>query len=360
MNDTECVPFATGIICNRKDWQSSGYHLKGKSNKTANLVLRQIENSINHIYFELTSQGKFITADVIKEIYNSPQETMTLLSACREHQADQMKVIPKTAKRYTRYIDKLSEFLESKGLSKMVIHEVSPKLSHNYKFFLAEKGYSVNYASRCRRFISQVLDWCVDKEMIDHNRLIRIKYPSVKSKKVFLTEPEIKLLQNKRFKIDRIEKIRKLFLLQCYLGVSYGDLAAINKDSFEFHNDQIWLKKYRGKSDIFFLVPIFEEAKRLLIECSFQPNVMSNGNYNAYLKEIADLTRIKKNLTTHVARRTFAMYLLNEGLSFEAVSKLLGHTSVQTTQRYYAEFLGESIQREIEEKDLRRIFKAAA
>ncbi len=64
------------------------------------------------------------------------------------------------------------------------------------------------------------------------------------------------------------------------------------------------------------------------------PNI-SNQKLNSYLKEIADLCGIKKNLTFHIARHTFATTItLSNGVPIETVSKLLGHTKIATTQIY--------------------------
>lgn len=78
------------------------------------------------------------------------------------------------------------------------------------------------------------------------------------------------------------------------------------------------LKKYELKRDGNYLLP-----------------VMSNGKYNLYLKEIAELCGIEKNVTSHLARHTFATTVTYaNGVSIESISKMLGHTKISTTQIY--------------------------
>ena len=63
--------------------------------------------------------------------------------------------------------------------------------------------------------------------------------------------------------------------------------------------------------------------------------VLTNQKMNAYLKEVADLCGITKNLTTHCARHTFATTVtLANGISMESTSKMLGHSSIKMTMKY--------------------------
>ena len=69
---------------------------------------------------------------------------------------------------------------------------------------------------------------------------------------------------------------------------------------------------------------------------------------NAYLKEIADICGIGKNLTFHMARHTFATMSLSKGVPMESVSKMLGHTNLKTTQ-IYARITNKKIEHDMEE-----------
>ena len=77
------------------------------------------------------------------------------------------------------------------------------------------------------------------------------------------------------------------------------------------------IEKYRGRTKDGKLLPI-----------------LSNQKMNSYLKEIGDVCGIKKNLTYHLARHTFATMILSKGVPIESVSKMLGHTNIRTTQVY--------------------------
>ncbi|MCG8309901.1 MAG: DUF3435 domain-containing protein [Cytophagales bacterium] len=77
---------------------------------------------------------------------------------------------------------------------------------------------------------------------------------------------------------------------------------------------------------------------------------ISNQKYNSYLKEIADIVGIEKHLTTHVARKTFGMLLLNDyDVPLETVSVILGHSSIATTQHHYTKVLQKKIARDMKD-----------
>jgi len=104
-----------------------------------------------------------------------------------------------------------------------------------------------------------------------------------------------------------------------------------------------WLIKDRGKTGVSEMVPILPIIDELIEKyahhsCLKISNhlipVNSNTKYNAYLKELADICGITRELNTHLARHTFADMMLNNGVPLEDVSKMLGHANIRTTQKY--------------------------
>ncbi|RYE34037.1 MAG: hypothetical protein EOP48_30585, partial [Sphingobacteriales bacterium] len=105
-----------------------------------------------------------------------------------------------------------------------------------------------------------------------------------------------------------------------------------------------WINKDRKKTDNPELVPILPIAEEIISKYREHPHcvvnnkllkVNSNQKYNAYLKEIANVCGIKKKLTTHIARHTFATTVtLENDVPLESVSKMLGHKSIKSTQIY--------------------------
>jgi site-specific recombinase XerD len=163
----------------------------------------------------------------------------------------------------------------------------------------------------------------------------------------YLTNEEIQLLINHEFKSERLAFVRDLFVFCCYTGLAYIDLKMLQKKHFEYSpvSKQYFIKKKRQKTKQPFITPLFPPAQKILSDRvedwqylnpdNFIFTVMSNQKYNSYLKEVAAFCGIEKNLTTHLARHSFATSIaLENGVSLESTSKMLGHSKISQTQKY--------------------------
>jgi site-specific recombinase XerD len=158
----------------------------------------------------------------------------------------------------------------------------------------------------------------------------------------YLTQEELNIIMQKKFTIPRIGQVRDIFVFSCFTGLAYIDVRNLRERDVKTSFDgKLWIIKNRQKtniqSNILLLdIPkmILEKYKGKTTEGKLLP-VLSNQRMNSYLKEIADVCGIEKNLTFHLARHTFATTVtLAKGVPMETVSKMLGHTSIRTTQIY--------------------------
>jgi integrase len=143
----------------------------------------------------------------------------------------------------------------------------------------------------------------------------------------------------------RLDQVRDIFLFSCYTGLAYVDVKNLQRSQLTIGVDgEKWIFTERKKTDTTTHIPILPQAMKLIKkyedhpECENQGKVLpvlSNQKMNSYLKEIADLSGITKELTFHIARHTFATTItLANGVPIETVSKLLGHKSLKQTQHY--------------------------
>ncbi len=161
----------------------------------------------------------------------------------------------------------------------------------------------------------------------------------------YLTELELHSIKDKHFKNLRLDQVKDIFLFSCYTGLAYADIKKLSRAEIErTPNGLWWIKTRRQKTKQRSQLPLFATAKEIIdkytdlsalsAEDTVLP-VISNQKLNAYLKEIANIVGIEKNLTFHVARHTFATTVtLQNGISIEAVSRMMGHTNIQSTQHY--------------------------
>ncbi len=161
----------------------------------------------------------------------------------------------------------------------------------------------------------------------------------------FLTEEELQRLISKGFKNDRLNQVRDIFIFSCFTGLAYIDAKRLKRSDISIGIDnEKWIFTKRKKTDSPTRIPLlptvleiiehYKEHPKCICNGSLLP-VPSNAKLNAYLKEIADICRINKHLTFHIARHTFATTItLNNGVPIETVSKMLGHKSIKITQIY--------------------------
>lgn len=231
-----------------------------------------------------------------------------------------------------------------------LLQHLSASFSHNY---------SVRIVDLCR----QVLDFGARKNHVKYNPLGSWKMLKTKpSEPVHLVPSEIILLekytpirtifekgryfymvsiprQSKKIGVV-IKKIHSaaMFLSQCYTGFDYGDIIRVREHHIISYINREYLKmKREKKSGGISVIPYFDETRRLFERYSYNMGLLCNPRYNEYIKYVAKECGIRKHLTTHVGRKTFAMIKLNhEGYSLESVSGMLGHKSVKTTEQHYA------------------------
>lgn len=141
---------------------------------------------------------------------------------------------------------------------------------------------------------------------------------------------------------ERLEHVRDLFIFSCFCGLAYSDVANLRQENIRKSFDgNLWIMTKRQKTNTDVNVPLLDIPKMILKKYKGKlPDgkilpIISNQKLNAYLKEIADVCGIKKNLTFHCGRHTFAVTVcLENGLPIETLSKMLGHTNLKVTQAY--------------------------
>lgn len=229
----------------------------------------------------------------------------------------------------------------------------SVELQHINKvqFHLREKGLSqptiYNYHARTKTAFTLAFE----RGKIQANPYAGFKMDKGEHKpRIFLTEDELKKIAKKELKIDRLEKVRDLFLFQCYSGLSYSDMALLDKTDYKENKKtkQIYIEKRRKKTNEQFTSIILKEGKAILEKYGYELPVLSNQKYNSYLKEIQDICGIDKELHSHLGRTTYVCYLYNKGTSAEVIAKLVGHSTTKTTLRYYAELDKTTLFNEVE------------
>ena len=170
-----------------------------------------------------------------------------------------------------------------------------------------------------------------------------------------MTDEEVLQIVNNELNIQRLELVRDIFIFSCFTGLAYIDVANLTPDNIVMLGGKEWIMTKRQKTSVETNVLLLDIPKRIISKYSHQTYrdgklfpILSNQKTNSYLKEIADICGIKKNLTFHLARHTFATMSLSKGVPIESVSKMLGHTNIRTTQ-IYARITNKKIEHDMEQ-----------
>jgi site-specific recombinase XerD len=182
-------------------------------------------------------------------------------------------------------------------------------------------------------------------EWLDKNPFANYKAKVKEVERVYLTEDEIQTIIEKDFKTERLSLVRDIFLFSCFTGLAYIDVKNLTKLHISHGIDgEQWIFTHRQKTESASKIPILPVTQMIIDKYENHPQssnedkllpILSNQKMNAYLKEIAAVCEINKELTFHIARHTFATTVtLTNGVPIESVSKMLGHKNLRTTQHY--------------------------
>lgn len=296
--------------------------------------LEQIYQKVVVAQTELVKNDIPVTAMSLKDyIQNGCTTSYTIDDLFTEY----LKILRKrvgvnlTAAVYRKYEIVRDLFYGSISNTKQVT-EITNGVIANFYAELNRKYESTTSAAMMVK-LKTIIIYALDNGKLKINPFNSIKISKRTKEVEYLTLDEIQAIKSKSFN-GRLEKVRDLFLFQCFTGLAYADMAQLSKNDFQFNGEQIFIKKCRVKTGISYLTVLIDEAVEIIRKYDFELPVLSNQKYNSYLKEIADLCGITKPMHTHIGRHTFATYMLNKGVSIEVVAKMLGHSNIKQTQHY--------------------------
>ena len=254
---------------------------------------------------------------------------------------------PGTLERYKTSLKHTVDFLEWKyKVSDIDITKIDHSFVTEYEFYLRSvKKCANNTAVKYIKNFGKIIRICIANGWIDKNPFVNYKSKVKEVERVFLVEEELQTMADKEFQIERLNQVKDIFLFSCFTGLAYIDVKKLTKNNINIGIDgERWIFTNRQKTDTKSNIPLLPMAEEIIAKYKDHPQcinegkllpVLSNQKMNGYLKEVADLCGIQKELTFHIARHTFATTVtLTNGVPIESVSKMLGHKNLRTTQHY--------------------------
>jgi site-specific recombinase XerD len=191
--------------------------------------------------------------------------------------------------------------------------------------------------------LKQYIREAINMDLLTKNPYDRFKMPQKKSKEpTYLNEEDIDRILKYNPANEKLEKAKDLFIFQMFTGMAYVDLMRFCRAEISELDGYKVIRSSRTKTDESFISLFLPEAQRVAEKYDYRLPRLSNQKYNDYLKLLGAGAGITKNLTSHVARHTYATYLLNKGIPIETVSRAMGHANIKQTQ-HYARMLGKKV-----------------
>jgi site-specific recombinase XerD len=354
--DGERIFFTTNQKIEIENWEEKTGRAIGRTPriKVLNELLDKMNVDAHKAFNEMKHLGEEITGDSLRKklLGEEKYSRKKIYEVTQIYNAHTAKLIgielnKRTWERYKAYANRLAEFTKIKyNVDDISIHQLKYNFIVEYDFYLkTEVKLHQNTIVKYIQYLNRVMDFAVNHEWADKNIFQTYKVSIKEAKREYLTEDELNRIMEKEIKLPRLAEVRDCFVFCCYTGYAYKDATKLTPDHIVTGiNGKKWIYTSRQKNDNTSNVPLLEPALEIIEKYKEHPlcnnknrllPMKSNQKLNAYLKELADLCQIEKPMTTHIARHTFATtVLLANGVSMEATSKMLGHSSIKTTQIY--------------------------
>jgi len=329
---------STGIAILRSQWDSKKERVKGRSTEvlSLNLELDNIQNGLQNI-FRRMELGDYLSLERIKmEFLGKKEDIGTIMELFDRH---------------------ITAFLKSKySRTDLKLSELTYVVLHDFDLYLRTKvGQAPNTATKTLKTFKTITLFGGKLGILHHDPFVNLRFHMEPVDRGFLTDEEILRVANKDLGIQRLELVRDIFIFSCFTGLAYIDVANLTPDHIVTMDDKQWIMTKRQKTSVETNVLLLDIPRAIIAKYSHKTYrdgklfpVLTNQKTNSYLKEIADLCGIKKKLTFHLARHTFATMSLSKGVPIESVSKMLGHTNIRTTQ-IYARITNKKIEHDMEQ-----------
>ena len=321
--------------------------------KALNAYLEGVQGKLHELHRQMTEADANTTAETLKNRFiGKVEKARTLITVFEDHNQKMKSLVGQefeksTLQRYETALMHTKDFMQwQHNVSDIPITKINFAFLNDFEYYLRSvRKCANNSAIKYIKNLGKIVRICLGNGWLTVDPYLNYKPKTKAVHRDVLTKEELDRLIKKKFDIERLNVVRDVFVFCCYTGLAYVDVHKLKRSELVKGIDgDLWIYTSRKKTDTLSRIPVLPVALSVIESYNHHPQciaedsllpVMSNQKMNAYLKEIADLCKINKLLTFHIARHTFATTVtLNNGVPIESVAKMMGHTSIKTTQIY--------------------------
>lgn len=339
-----------------EQWDQKRNVATGRSKKELELnkYIENVRTRFNEIHNMLIRENKPVTPKTLRDHYLGTVEKPKMLcdvfrevNKQRKEEFERGDICAATLGRWERCVTYLEEFMElTQNTKDIPIKEVSRGFVQDFEHFLRMTKQTANNTTvRYLRYLKNVMQYAMAHKWVSEDPFVGKRFKRTVAEREFLTEPELKaMMEVDLHEFPRLDTVRDTFVFCCFTGLAFIDISSLKRSDIYVDADgNKWIRKHREKTGELSTIPLLEIPQKIMEKYADHPKVVandvvipvfSNQRTNSYLKEIASLAKIKKHLTSHIGRHTFATMSLANHVPIESISKMLGHVDIKTTQIY--------------------------
>lgn len=347
------------LSCKRK-WEPkrwnphAGRALGSKEDaKELNTYLDTLQTIAYDAKRQLLDRGKLVTATAIRDaMTGKEQHRRKLLVQFQKHNDETKKMIGKGVAKgtWTNFETSLAHtknFIRYKyGLDDVNILALDKDFIKDfYSWLRSEKNCCHNTSLKNIANMKKIVLDCIDRGWLLSDPFAGFDMTREDVIPTHLTMQEVSIISEKIINNERLSRVRDVFIFCCFTGLAFVDIKQLKRSEVVVGFDGgYWISKDRQKEGVLSQIPLLPVCVELLKKYEKDPicimkelllPVLSNQKYNEYLKEIGAICNISKELTTHVARHTFATAVtLANGVPITSVKDMLGHKTMKQTLHY--------------------------
>ena len=337
--------FATGLYCSPDDWKAKTGEVKDiRTNNTLNDLRARIETA----YENLLKDAGMVTAEMLKNEINCVAVTPTTLLKAGKEDRERLRIRAEVINSTSSYRQSkstqayLHEYLLSLNMRDIAFEDITEEFGWGYKLYLKSKGCGAGHINHCLTWLNRLIYVAVDREIIRFNPLADVPYekkPDYKLKHI--SRAELQWIMEHPMS-DRLQELtRRAFIFSAFTGLSYVDMQRLCPSNIGVTADgRYYIRINRKKTDVESFIPLHPVAEQILALYNTTDESrpifpLPNRNMIWYcIHEIGIMAGVKENLSYHDSRHTFGTLMLSAGIPIESISKMMGHTSIRTTQIY--------------------------
>jgi integrase/recombinase XerD len=348
------IVLPTGIKAEPENWNGEKSRVKGntKDAKDKNMIINVCVARVNDIVVRYRLQNKILTADLLRNEYKNPSVFLDFLEFCdKELKHKKGMAASATIKSHRSAIEKLRAYKKP-----LMFSEIGYTFMEGfYRHMKVKLHNNENTVAKTFTIIKAYLNIAVRKKIIEENPFPdQLKMKKKVPERNYLSPDElsrlIKAYRSNHLQ-ENLQKVLRYFLFSCFTGLRISDVKEINFKNIA--DDALIYTPVKTRSHGKLVrVPLTNFARELIGKEFEDKGVPVFHTYqdqvtNRYLKTIMDMVGIKKKITFHSARHTFATIYLRHSKNIVGLKELMGHSNIAQTM-VYAHIIYDDLIRDME------------